>query len=970
VSKTPQARWRAQLDQWESGAGRAIKKTREGIRDSRTGTLLTTSQARAVRRDRAIREIRNRLEVVRAHVGVLEAEGALTGAWSPLTDGVRFASRNITVLQTAHTLAFGRTPFNDRRVEAQRAVMRLLALLHAAVFEGPAGVKRWAHERRLAATGAGRRRDSQWGRGVTRERLHDASTVARAVVYEATKAARDQCTAETRLRITSEKNRVSAVLRTRFRESVKKALGHRDAKVRAEHACARVDSDHAVLGIGRAMRGQHEAAIRSRALWTMEAVTGVNDPSPRNSLGTALSTAFNKISSPVAMVHVYGRTFDVRIYQGTHVVLQIQYNTLRDDQKNLVGWQGIARAIRVARPTAQSDARRIASFLVARKLHRRAVAADAGLARAVLGFGFPRLGARPLFSGPDPVAGQEPSDEECAASLATVALWSARLSDARRALGGKRVCGDPERWFRASFSTLAALRDSCERLAARDNTECDVTAVADATGKLRGITRHDPDLVRAARGATACLLAALRSVPQSAAMLANAPVDLSWRGDAPVVAYSADLSAATDHIGNDLARDGLEAALEAIEAPRWLQLVARHITSTVRVRSLELAPAEGHAGWTPAATAPVTCGALMGLGPGWVTLSLLNRFAALSAGAQKASFAVCGDDLVAVWPEAVCNRYEANLAALGLIVNKTKSFRGDGAVFCEQYGRLTRRTGRWRLLMQERVCLAEASAVTTRVAGVTVERGLASVDRLRDVANGLRVATPPVRALARLTAMHLAFHSRKLVPGALADGGSGQGAATGATVRAFAVCGAAPTEPRAIGDRARRIAENTKVYLEQAGTRGPGSSRSGPKLSEARAEIAQRVVAAEDLSHSCETAISMAKTRAALTLEEQRRANRLRAEHVGRAKAARGVTGKEAINSTAAKTRFTAAARRKASHLYAQKRYAAAIDALRRGERTTSNLAPGECLTPFLPESNLVVQRRLGLSNPQGAPRP
>jgi hypothetical protein len=451
-------------------------------------------------------------------------------------------------------------------------------------------------------------------------------------------------------------------------------------------------------------------------------------------------------------------------------------------------------------------------------------------------------------------------------------------------------------------------------------------------------------------------------------MLKNEPVDLRWRGSGDIVAYSADLSAATDHIGNDLAHDGLESALDAVGAPRWLRAISHHITSSIRVQ-YEVPVPGGEPDEVVLAEAPVTCGALMGLGPGWTTLSLLNRFAAISAGAQRASFAVCGDDLVAIWPRTVCDRYEANLEALGLVVNRAKSFRGEGAVFCEQFGLRSPTRDGWRLRLRERVCLSEASAVTTRVAGVSVERGLACVDRLREVADGARRASRPVRALARLTAKRLAFHSRKLVAGSLAEGGSGQGAATAQTVRIFAMAGAAPTEPRAIGDRARRIAENTKVFLDLAGVRGPGRATEGPTVSEARAAIAQRVVQAEDLSHTFDTVVSMAKTRPQMDLERQRANNRLRAEHVSRARRAAGVTGKQAMDSVQARSRFTAAARRKASHLYSLKRYAAAIAALRRGERTVATQAPGECLTPFLPESNLVVPRRLGLSNPMGAPR-
>ena len=685
--------------------------------------------------------------------------------------------------------------------------------------------------------------------------------------------------------------------------------------------------------------------------------------SPATEMASDLRRQFIECSTEVCTIRLYGRIFEVRLLDGTHTILQCTYEAVRDKDKTLLGWHGEGHAIRVARPTVKSDACRIARYLVARKAYNRAVSDDARMARAVFGFGFPRLGARSGFPGPDPVVGTEPSDEEAKASVARVAETNKRWRDAQRALGKPRHCTNPESWFRASFSTLAALRESCRRLEEQDFTLCDVTVVVDPAGKPRGITRHDADLVRASRGMTACLLAGLRTVRQCRPMLESERVDLQWRGDQDVVAYSADLSAATDHIGNELAETALATALNALDAPRWLKNVTRHVTSRVRVTKMNQVTGEVE-------EFPVRCGALMGLGPGWTTLSLLNRYAALKAGAQHGSFSICGDDLVAVWPRSTCDRYEKNLETLGLVVNKTKSFRGTGAVFCEQFGVLTRKLGRWRLKMQERVCLSEAHAVTTRVAGVSIERGLASVDRLRDVSEGARLASRPVRALARRVANSLAFHSNHLVKGRLDQGGSGKGTANAQTVRAFALFGSAPTSPPKVGARARRIAENTRALLLACGTKPAGKTSQTPTLSEALSSLSARVVLAEDLSHTREAHLNLGRTPAQFAALQSKDNGRLRAAHRRRAKESKRMTCKQAINSEASRARFTAQARRKASHLVAKRAYTAAISALAKGERRVADQAPGEQIAPFLPESNFVVSRRQGLSNPKGATRP
>jgi hypothetical protein len=80
---------------------------------------------------------------------------------------------------------------------------------------------------------------------------------------------------------------------------------------------------------------------------------------------------------------------------------------------------------------------------------------------------------------------------------------------------------------------------------------------------------------------------------------------------------------------------------------------------------------------------PTTRGIHMGQGPSWVILSLINVSVALSAGAPRGSFAVCGDDLVGFWDEPTIQRYTDTLEMLGMPVNRSKSFKGQRGVFCE-----------------------------------------------------------------------------------------------------------------------------------------------------------------------------------------------------------------------------------------------------------------------------------------------
>jgi hypothetical protein len=269
-------------------------------------------------------------------------------------------------------------------------------------------------------------------------------------------------------------------------------------------------------------------------------------------------------------------------------------------------------------------------------------------------------------------------------------------------------------------------------------------------------------------------IAHLRHIRTNRGMLRNESIRMT--SDKPhVVAYSADLSKATDHISNATAGRVLAQVLKSTGAPMWMRAAVPKITG-----EMELGGVGG--GWEGKL---LTVGALMGLGPSWTVLSLLVDFAA-SQNASHDTYAVCGDDLVACWTRKQCDLFEKALISIGLVPNKQKSFRGTGAVFCEQFGRLSNNNGRWELKMRPMIRLGEASGVKS----IEGRRGHLVADELRDIAEG---RTRPrwhrtlllVRKLAGRTAKRCALTNEHLAPGLIREGGGGMGQATGRTACVF-----------------------------------------------------------------------------------------------------------------------------------------------------------------------------------------
>jgi len=191
-------------------------------------------------------------------------------------------------------------------------------------------------------------------------------------------------------------------------------------------------------------------------------------------------------------------------------------------------------------------------------------------------------------------------------------------------------------------------------------------ALHEMGGKIRVASLHPAEEVMVARRLTQLWLNQLGRLITTRSMLRNEEVVLS-RQSRDSVLFSADLSAATDYIPHELAQDMARNLCQRLKRP-WDVPVAEKIFSAKRL---------------PDGTTSKR-GIHMGLGPSWTILSLLNGFAAWSAGARKDTYCICGDDLIGFWPRKLQLRYITILEEMGLVVNRTKSFSGRRGVFCER----------------------------------------------------------------------------------------------------------------------------------------------------------------------------------------------------------------------------------------------------------------------------------------------
>jgi hypothetical protein len=199
-----------------------------------------------------------------------------------------------------------------------------------------------------------------------------------------------------------------------------------------------------------------------------------------------------------------------------------------------------------------------------------------------------------------------------------------------------------------------------------------ILPILENSGKVRVATVHTAEVAWCARAMTKHLLPYLKRVSVSKDTL-HAPRDIWVESAGPgSIAYSADLSKSTDPISIQLSQFVFEEFFKYVPKPSWWDQAQAAVIAPHKITF------EGDERET-------ACGALMGLGPGWFVLALVNAFCADQAGATEGSFKVCGDDLFGLWPKDMCDRYEVAIARMGLQSNREKSYRGRHGVFCERF---------------------------------------------------------------------------------------------------------------------------------------------------------------------------------------------------------------------------------------------------------------------------------------------
>jgi hypothetical protein len=319
---------------------------------------------------------------------------------------------------------------------------------------------------------------------------------------------------------------------------------------------------------------------------------------------------------------------------------------------------------------------------------------------------------------------------------------------------------------------LNALKD------APNSRECEILPIVDQQGKIRIATCHSASVTWCARAMSQFLFPHLKHLKFSRNALLNEKIVLVNHDSREKFIFSADFSKSTDPISIELARLVFDAVISHLPKPEWWDdavyaVINPHLIINAMMidETLDELPS-------------TTCGALMGLGPGWLVLCLLNAYCAESAGAKHDSYRVCGDDLVGLWTQTTIARYQQNVEELGLKLNERKSFRSrDYGVFCE---RLVIRRSAHTATAEHEMRLGQASLCKAETANGRCT-GLGAVDTLMS-SNG----HPLIRQLARTVCRRTAPSAT--APGKLEEGGGGLRQADAVTVVAYAQYG--PTQLR------------------------------------------------------------------------------------------------------------------------------------------------------------------------------
>jgi len=298
-----------------------------------------------------------------------------------------------------------------------------------------------------------------------------------------------------------------------------------------------------------------------------------------------------------------------------------------------------------------------------------------------------------------------------------------------------------------------------------DESDARILPIVQPDGKIRIASIHSTVEAWIARSISAVCFPHLKDISISRTMLRNERVRLFNPTKEKKFVYSADLSKSTDPIGVDTARFVLKELGKWIHVPEWYYPAIDGVLKTHRLHYKDRVE-------------ETRCGALMGQGPGWAVLTILNSFAAWVAGAPKGSYKTCGDDLTALWGDQVIDGYEQAISNIGLKANKSKSFRHPSrGVFCEQ---LMKRDGPNTAYGQPLLRIGEAtgSRALAKGKGRVVTDQLTRMKSTRDL-----VVLPVVANAAHRAGLKGTINSS--VPGSLQEGGGGRGIADRRTFRNF-----------------------------------------------------------------------------------------------------------------------------------------------------------------------------------------
>jgi len=297
-----------------------------------------------------------------------------------------------------------------------------------------------------------------------------------------------------------------------------------------------------------------------------------------------------------------------------------------------------------------------------------------------------------------------------------------------------------------SDTFLRAVADKTKR-------HCKLLPIVGSDGKIRIATIHTASVVWQARAMVSWLMPWLKKLTQTKVALRNKELHLVNNHDQPddLRLFSADLAKSTDPISIDLSLFVLNRITKHTGTPDWWQDALENVITDHTIA--------GRPG-------KIQCGALMGLGPSWIVLCLLNAFAAADAGARAKDHAICGDDLIGLWTEGTIRQYQANIVSLGLANNYKKSYisRKYG-VFCERFVYRKSKLANSAVGPQI-VRIGESAALKT----IQQEKGRLVVDSLVKITKDSSTHKI-IKSLAKRTALALSPASN--IPGLLTEGGGG-----------------------------------------------------------------------------------------------------------------------------------------------------------------------------------------------------